>query len=135
VANYRGGLFSTDGERLHKLFVILLTQDVASRVDLRDFCIVSIDPPGCTDIDDALHCRQLENGNLEVSSLQCRDANATTVLSVVWRSHRRCDAFRTSEHGNRSRSTRTGYYGLLDRSSYRHVAGTVEWQSLFTSWW
>eukprot|EP01051_Picozoa_sp_SAG22_P010141 SAG22_NODE_893_length_6643_cov_9.325489_2_plen_488_part_00 len=28
--------------------------------------ICSIDPPGCTDIDDALHCRTLPNGNLEV---------------------------------------------------------------------
>lgn len=35
-------------------------------MDLRDVCIVSIDPPGCTDIDDALHCRLLENGNYEV---------------------------------------------------------------------
>lgn len=26
----------------------------------------SVDPPGCTDIDDALHCRDLPNGNLEV---------------------------------------------------------------------
>lgn len=25
-----------------------------------------MDPPGCTDIDDALHCRELENGNIEV---------------------------------------------------------------------
>lgn len=25
-----------------------------------------MDPPGCKDIDDALHVRQLENGNLEV---------------------------------------------------------------------
>lgn len=25
-----------------------------------------MDPPGCTDIDDALHCRRLQNGNLEV---------------------------------------------------------------------
>ena len=28
--------------------------------------VASIDPPGCKDIDDALHCRELENGNLEV---------------------------------------------------------------------
>lgn len=27
---------------------------------------MSIDPPGCKDIDDALHARQLENGNIEV---------------------------------------------------------------------
>lgn len=25
-----------------------------------------MDPPGCKDIDDALHCRQLNNGNYEV---------------------------------------------------------------------
>jgi exoribonuclease II len=28
--------------------------------------ICSVDPPGCTDIDDALHCKTLENGNFEV---------------------------------------------------------------------
>lgn len=28
--------------------------------------IVSVDPPGCTDIDDALHCIELKNGNYEV---------------------------------------------------------------------
>uniref|UniRef100_A0A8C9VKH7 Exosome complex exonuclease RRP44 n=1 Tax=Scleropages formosus TaxID=113540 RepID=A0A8C9VKH7_SCLFO len=33
---------------------------------LRHICIELVDPPGCTDIDDALHCRDLGNGNLEV---------------------------------------------------------------------
>lgn len=41
-------------------------QDEARRVDLRHIDICSVDPPGCTDIDDALHCRALDNGNLEV---------------------------------------------------------------------
>jgi exosome complex exonuclease DIS3/RRP44 len=27
-----------------------------------------VDPPGCTDIDDALHCKELENGNYEVET-------------------------------------------------------------------
>jgi exosome complex exonuclease DIS3/RRP44 len=36
------------------------------RIDLRDITICSIDPPGCKDIDDALHCRVLPNGNYEV---------------------------------------------------------------------
>ncbi|KAI8071266.1 exosome complex exonuclease RRP44 [Gongronella butleri] len=36
------------------------------RMDLRDRDVCSIDPPGCTDIDDALHVRELENGNFEV---------------------------------------------------------------------
>lgn len=39
------------------------------RIDLRHLYVCSVDPPGCTDIDDALHCRELENGNLEVSAL------------------------------------------------------------------
>ncbi|KAJ5089506.1 Exosome complex exonuclease dis3 [Penicillium argentinense] len=36
------------------------------RRDLRDLLICSIDPPGCQDIDDALHARPLSNGNFEV---------------------------------------------------------------------
>ncbi|TQB68454.1 exosome catalytic subunit dis3 [Monascus purpureus] len=36
------------------------------RRDLRDILICSIDPPGCQDIDDALHARPLPNGNFEV---------------------------------------------------------------------
>uniref|UniRef100_A0A069DZM9 Protein DIS3 homolog n=1 Tax=Panstrongylus megistus TaxID=65343 RepID=A0A069DZM9_9HEMI len=41
-------------------------EELAKRQDLRDICICSVDPPGCTDIDDALHCFQLANGNYEV---------------------------------------------------------------------
>lgn len=36
------------------------------RQDLRDYSICSVDPPGCTDIDDALHCRSLEGDILEI---------------------------------------------------------------------
>lgn len=41
-------------------------EDIKARTDLRHLNICSVDPPGCTDIDDALHCRILENGNFEV---------------------------------------------------------------------
>lgn len=41
-------------------------EDMKNREDLRHLCVCSVDPPGCTDIDDALHCRELSNGNLEV---------------------------------------------------------------------
>ncbi|OKL60116.1 Exosome complex exonuclease dis3 [Talaromyces atroroseus] len=37
-----------------------------NRKDLRDLLVCSIDPPGCQDIDDALHARLLPNGNYEV---------------------------------------------------------------------
>lgn len=36
------------------------------RQDLRELIACSIDPPGCQDIDDALHARPLPNGNIEV---------------------------------------------------------------------
>lgn len=39
--------------------------DWRDREDLRDLLICSIDPPGCQDIDDALHARKLPNGNIE----------------------------------------------------------------------
>lgn len=36
------------------------------RTDLRKLPVLSIDPPGCKDIDDALHCITLPNGNFQV---------------------------------------------------------------------
>ena len=41
-------------------------EEVARRRDLRDILVMSIDPIGCEDVDDALSVRKLENGNLEV---------------------------------------------------------------------
>ena len=41
-------------------------EEVARRKDLRDILVMSIDPIGCEDVDDALSVRKLENGNLEV---------------------------------------------------------------------
>uniref|UniRef100_UPI00358EC805 exosome complex exonuclease RRP44-like isoform X1 n=2 Tax=Myxine glutinosa TaxID=7769 RepID=UPI00358EC805 len=41
-------------------------EDVCDRADLRELQVCSIDPPGCTDIDDALHLRELTGGNMEV---------------------------------------------------------------------
>lgn len=36
------------------------------RKDFRGLVVCSVDPPGCRDIDDALHARVLPNGNIEV---------------------------------------------------------------------
>ena len=36
------------------------------RTDLRHLPVLSIDPPNCKDIDDALHCIELPNGNYQV---------------------------------------------------------------------
>ena len=40
--------------------------EIDRRLDIRHLCICSVDPIGCKDIDDALHCRILSNGNYEV---------------------------------------------------------------------
>lgn len=41
-------------------------EEINKREDLRSYNIASVDPPGCTDIDDALHSKKLPNGNFEV---------------------------------------------------------------------
>ncbi|KAJ1650843.1 exosome catalytic subunit dis3 [Dispira simplex] len=45
---------------------IVQDQHLKNRQDLRHLDVCSIDPPGCTDIDDALHCVLLPNGNYQV---------------------------------------------------------------------
>jgi exosome complex exonuclease DIS3/RRP44 len=44
----------------------ILQEHTTGRSDFRHLEIFSIDPPSCTDIDDALHCRKLPNGNWEL---------------------------------------------------------------------
>ena len=41
------------------------------RRDLRSLPVLSIDPPGCKDIDDALHAIVLPNGNVQVVLCGC----------------------------------------------------------------
>ncbi|KAJ3012471.1 exosome catalytic subunit dis3 [Thoreauomyces humboldtii] len=45
---------------------VVRDEHLVNRTDFRHLDVCSIDPPGCTDIDDALHCRPLPNGNMEV---------------------------------------------------------------------
>ncbi|CAL4156656.1 unnamed protein product, partial [Meganyctiphanes norvegica] len=51
---------------LPKMPWIITEQDEAERTDLRHVDVCSVDPIGCTDIDDALHCKLLPDGNYEV---------------------------------------------------------------------
>lgn len=44
---------------------IISEEEKKKRVDLQHLAICSVDPPGCTDIDDALHCIVLPNGNYQ----------------------------------------------------------------------
>jgi len=41
-------------------------EDMANREDFRGVCVCSVDPPGCKDIDDAVSCEVLPNGNFRV---------------------------------------------------------------------
>ncbi|MEW5311018.1 MAG: hypothetical protein WDW38_002766 [Sanguina aurantia] len=57
-----------------------------NRVDMRHLCVCSVDPPGCKDIDDALHVRTLPNGNFETAleTLVCRGGQERLAFSVLW---------------------------------------------------
>eukprot|EP00933_Yihiella_yeosuensis_P026726 TRINITY_DN2077_c0_g1_i1.p1 TRINITY_DN2077_c0_g1~~TRINITY_DN2077_c0_g1_i1.p1 ORF type:complete len:1051 (-),score=230.23 TRINITY_DN2077_c0_g1_i1:158-3310(-) len=41
-------------------------EDIVGRTDFRNVIVCSVDPPGCKDIDDALSCEELPNGNFKV---------------------------------------------------------------------
>lgn len=41
-------------------------EHIKSRWDLREWTVCSVDPPGCTDIDDALHFRRLNDDEVEI---------------------------------------------------------------------
>ncbi|KAG0260863.1 exosome catalytic subunit dis3 [Mortierella polycephala] len=45
---------------------VVTPEDFNGREDFRSLNVCSIDPPGCTDIDDALHVTPLPNGNYQV---------------------------------------------------------------------
>uniref|UniRef100_A0A1B0CGZ3 Protein DIS3 homolog n=2 Tax=Lutzomyia longipalpis TaxID=7200 RepID=A0A1B0CGZ3_LUTLO len=51
---------------LPKMPWMITDKDLEKRVDLRGITICSVDPPGCTDIDDALHARRLSENRIEV---------------------------------------------------------------------
>ncbi|KAK7061084.1 exosome catalytic subunit dis3 [Paramarasmius palmivorus] len=50
------------------------------REDLRDVIVCSIDPPGCQDIDDALHAKQLPNGNIEAGVREFKALYFVTII-------------------------------------------------------
>lgn len=49
-----------------RLDYVIPEGEIQKREDCRKLCIFSIDPASCRDIDDAVSCRKLENGNYEV---------------------------------------------------------------------
>lgn len=51
---------------LPSLPFVISEEELARRKDFRNITIVSVDPPGCTDIDDALHCDLNADGTFEV---------------------------------------------------------------------
>lgn len=50
----------SDLEYLNQVYHKTVETEKTTRVDFRECCVVSIDPPGCTDIDDAMHCRIID---------------------------------------------------------------------------
>lgn len=50
------------------------------RKDLRSLTICSVDPPGCTDIDDALHCMQIASDRFEVITSSFRNSRIFNLI-------------------------------------------------------
>ena len=50
---------------------------------MRDILVMSIDPIGCEDVDDALSVRRLDNGNLEVCICSERRAAACEPVMML----------------------------------------------------
>jgi len=51
---------------------------IAHRTDLCHISVVSIDPPGWKDIDDALHCVRLPNGRLQAGGTSLTSRTSST---------------------------------------------------------
>ncbi|CAK1586212.1 unnamed protein product [Parnassius mnemosyne] len=49
-----------------RLDYVIPEKEIHIREDCRNLCIFSIDPANCRDIDDAVSCKKLENGNYEI---------------------------------------------------------------------
>lgn len=64
----------------------------SSRADLRHLAVCSVDPPGCKDIDDALHVRKLPDGNYELGEGavyvcgrgRCHGKQAARACQAAW---------------------------------------------------
>lgn len=105
------------------------------REDLRNEIVCSIDPPGCQDIDDALHAKRLPNGNIEAgvrelvsSRLLTRAANGSLIVPTCHVRHCRRFALCPARQPHGRRSCIEGHDGLLGRQTHRHVASPARYQ-------
>lgn len=56
---------------------ILTDDDMKDREDWRHECVFTIDPPAAVDLDDAISCKILDNGNYEVIAAFILDLHIT----------------------------------------------------------
>lgn len=101
---------------------VITEECLKGRLDLRSLPIASVDPPGCKDIDDALHCVRLPNGRWQVgvhiAGTQTKKriesylySTTLILLHVFYRCHSFCQAW----HCSRQRGRRKINFHLLGR--------------------
>lgn len=93
------------------------------RRDLRHLEVCSVDPPGCTDIDDALHVRQLENGNWEFG-VRIQIVEASSFLNHP--RHCRCILFCATRHRNGFRGNSSSKHSLSRGQKNRYASQTSQ---------
>lgn len=123
--------------------------EIERRRDFRNDVVCSVDPPGCKDIDDALSCKKLPNGNYEARELLLRPIRAMHIVDTFrvsssslhkksesyWltfgiftgrRPYRGRHAFRSARHAFGRGSSRALRDCLFSRETDRHAAGIAD---------
>ena len=114
----------------------ITNEDLEKRVDCRHLDICSVDPPGCTDIDDALHCRSLRNGNFEVGvhiAGKCTVYYLRYFCIIINFLHFRRFPLHPSRNRHRQRSRQQVHDRVLDRPANRHGSRVVVLQFMLPS--
>lgn len=58
--------YTADVNKYFKNFDAVSEDEFVYREDVRDECVFTIDPESARDLDDALSCKELDNGNLKI---------------------------------------------------------------------
>uniref|UniRef100_UPI00358E7AF2 exosome complex exonuclease RRP44-like n=1 Tax=Myxine glutinosa TaxID=7769 RepID=UPI00358E7AF2 len=90
-------------------------EDVCDRTELRELQVCSIDPPGCTDIDDALHLRELTRGNMEAVNAQNDLMKTCEQLEELMTTTGRPPSLLPAEHGGGEGRAEPGADGAREK--------------------
>jgi len=107
-----------------KNWTITAENTASDRVDLRHLAVCSIDPPGCKDIDDALHARMLPSGHLEVGVRipHCNHTDKIVEYTSNTGTHRGRFVLRPTQHSTRHGGRTSCHNNISVSASFGHAS-------------